>query len=310
MKRVGRRTWLAVAAMIACASAGCGGDGALRGGAGAVQRGPAPPYAEVAERYNERVERLRSVIAPVVVRFTYRDEDGKQHTDQGEGTLQVVRPDDVALSINKAGKELFWFGCDEQRYWWFDRDKHVASVGRHENFDAAGENGEAPGLAIRPRDLMLVLGIMPLPVPDDDNPGPGATQWSADGRRLGVTTRTAAGGYQRLWLDEATCEPAKVELFGEDRRLVIVADLSEFRYVSIVGFGGVGPRLPGVIVAMHYPSGTLIRLDLSDIQDGAARIHKEAFDFETLVRLFRAQRIVDLDAAVAATPQQRAGGGD
>lgn len=300
MRRAMRRC---AACMLAAASAagGCANDGATAGGdKTVVQRGGAPDYYSVATRYNERVDRLGSVWASTVVRFTYRDSEGEQKTDQGEGTLQVVRPDDLALSIKKAGKRLFWFGCDAERYWWFDLvDRHIASVGRHDRFDEAKESGI--GLAMRPRDVILVLGVMPLPMPEGDQAVDAATQWSLDGRLLGVTTRVggsggAGSGLLRLWLDPASLEPAKAEVFDEQKRLVMVADLTEYQYVRVTGIGGGGPRMPGRISAWHAPSQTLIKLDLADLQDGAEKISPSAFDFEELCRALGAETTIDLDA--------------
>jgi hypothetical protein len=296
-----RRLGASVAVLCAATlvAAGCRSpDQAAGAGAQAVvERGPAPDYGAVAVSYNQRVERLASLIAPAVVRFTYRDEEGHWTTDQGEGTLQVVRPDRVALSIGKAGKRLFWFGCDAERYWWFDLvDKRIASVGRHDRFDPDRPGG--PGLAISPLDVALLLSISPLPVPAADEPAAGATQWSEDGRWLGVTTRTDSDGYQRLWLDPTTLEPAKVELFSPDRVLVVVADLGDYRHVRITGYGGVGPRVPARLVALHQPSGTVIRLDLSAIEDGSGKVSPAAFEFEALRRLLQVERVVDLDEGV------------
>ncbi|MBX3357206.1 MAG: hypothetical protein KF745_02140 [Phycisphaeraceae bacterium] len=293
-----RRGWMRLGlACLAAAASGCNGDGP-KAPSSVARESPPPAYATVAEAYNNRVSLLSQVYAPATVRLTF-SEDGTQRTEQGEGTLQVIRPDHLALSLNKAGKRLFWFGCDADRYWWFDVvDTPVAHVGRHATFDAARLDPRTPGLTIRPLDVIRVLGIVPLPV-GANGPGGGqvlgATQWSADGRLVGVTTRTDSGGLQRLWLDPESFEPRKVELFSPDRTVEIIADLNEYAYVRITGASS-GPRMASELAVLHVPSGSLIRLNLYDLQDGRRVMKPDAFNFDELVRVFQVESVTDLDS--------------
>jgi hypothetical protein len=121
----------AAGALGAAILGGCAGNAQQR--PAPVARGEAPAFAEAAARYNERVAHLDELWARSVVRLTYRDEQQELHNEQGEGLMQVVRPDRFAMSIKKAGKMLFWLGCDRDRYWWIDvvQDK-AAKVGSTE----------------------------------------------------------------------------------------------------------------------------------------------------------------------------------
>ncbi len=275
-----------VAALTCCLSA-CSGHRPVA--PLAIVRADPPAFQQVAAAYNGRVAPLGRVRAQVVLQFTYVDEQSQTHMEQGEGLLQVVRPDRLALSVSKAGKRIFWFGCDPERYWWLDlADERVASVGRHDQF---GMNpGRRLAIGIQPLDLILLLGITPL-----DPAAPGATQWSDDGRLLGVTTRTHHDGYERLWLDPDSFAPSKVELYDAGRSLVLVADLADYGPVEIRGYGGARPTMGTRIRAYHPDSQTLVRLDLSGMED--RRMSDEAFDLKALLETLQVKRVVDLDAA-------------
>lgn len=258
-----------------------------------VQRGVAPTYAAVAAAYNERVAHLDQIWARSVVRLAYRDADGDLHNEQGEGLMQVVRPDRFAMSIKKAGKMLFWLGCDGERYWWIDvfQDK-AARVGRHGG-PGAGESG----VMVSPLDVVSLLGIVPL-----DSNAPGATQWSDDGLLLGVTVeRRQSGaaqdgrprGRERLWLDPESYQPRKIELYDHDGGLEVVADLGEYSPVEMVGYGGARPRIAMMIDAYHPASRTRLRLDLAGMRN--AGVVPGAFDIDLLVSELGIERVIDLD---------------
>ncbi len=273
--------------LLALLIASCALLGACNGGPDRIERGDAPAFLESAALYNDQVELLARVRADAVIRIRYTDDDGKRRTEQGEGLLQVVRPDRLALSVNKVGQRLFWFGCDGSRYWWFDLtgDERLGAFGLHERFE---EN--AVGLGIHPLDLVQLLGITPL-----DIAHPGRTQWSEDGRQLGVTTRTADAGYLRIWLDPERYWAQEVELFDAERNLVARSLLSRHLGVDIAGRGGYRPRMPGRILVEDPSSGAELRLTLYAPRDSV--IADEAFDLRTLVETLRPDRVVDLDAA-------------
>lgn len=258
-----------------------------------IERGPAPEYAGVASRYNESVSSIETLAASAVVRVTYKDAEGRTRREQGEGVLQVVLPDRLALSVNKVGRRLFWIGCDEERYWWFDLvDERRAAVGRHELAHLVG--GGEPASVIHPLSLIDLLGVTPMPVVGPD--AAGASQWSADGHLLGLTTRARAGGYRRAWLDPETLEPVKIELFDASRRLVLLSELENHTTVSVGG--GRRAVAPSRITVYHPESGTEIRMTLYGIEDDRRRISERAFDFESLVDRLGVESIIDIDEEV------------
>lgn len=253
----------------------------------AVQR-PLPSYAEVAQAHNARVAPLASLFATHSARVTYIDDEGDRQVEQAEGIIQAVFPDKLALSIGKVGKRVFWFGGDGERYWWFDlREDRTAYVGSYDNFDRTSHR---IGLTIHPLDLIRVLGVLPLP----DPPEPGATQWSSDGRLLGVTTRIRNNGYQRMWLDPASYEPQKIELFNAARELVLLADLESYTHAEVRDLS-VGPRIATRVNVLDPVSGVEVRLTMDSPSDGVGRINADAFDFDVLRQTLGVERVVDLD---------------
>lgn len=288
-----RRAWGGVrgvlgvlgAMSVLCASIGCGPE---RTGE-VVERGPAPAYAAAARAYNERADRLGRVWARAVVTIRYVDTEGVVQREQGEGHLQLLRPGKVAVSVGKVGTVLLWLGSDGTRWWWIDLtgDARVARVGRR---------GEEPAaLALVPGDLFALTGTAPLPASG------GATQWSADGQLLGLTSVRpaarpgAAPGVQRLWVDPATYEPVGVELYDAARRLELVSKLDDPDYVLMRGEAGSGPRMATSISVHHPASDTEVYLRLGGMEDG--RVSEGAFDLSRLLDELRVDRVVDAGSA-------------
>ena len=79
--------------------------------------------------------------------------------------------------------------------------------------------------------------------------------------------------------------------------MVLSADLRTYEGVELTGVGGAKPRLATRIDALHKESDTRIRLDLSEMTDGAREpgISDKAFIFEELCKALGADRIIDAD---------------
>ncbi len=280
-----------------------------------VVRKPAPDYAAVAARYNADIATLDNLWCRATTQLRYKDEDGDNRIEQGEGHMQVLRPDRVALSIGKVGQVLFWLGCDAERYWWMDLAgaEHVAHVGRHDGpARAAAARGQGQGGmvgSVSPRAVARVLGIVPLPAQG------GTAEWSADGRQIVATTaietdgRTGGGTRQRVWIDPGKNIAVRVQLIGPDGRPELSAELSEEQFVELKGKAGPLPGVAGKVFVRHPASDTEIRLFLDGLESGAGsavRAKPAAFNFDALCKALRIDRVVDLDqrerARVGAAP--------
>lgn len=266
----------------------------------AAPRQNLPTYAEAASRYNERVRPLDRLIARATIRLTYTDDQGERRIEQPDGTLQIVRPNKLAIDLGKSGQKLFWFGADDQRYWWLDLsgDDHIAYVGRHDQFLAKGGGPAAQrlGLSIPPMDFIAATGVTML-----DPKAKGVTQWSRAGDRLGLVSPTAGkdGGLQRIWVDPKSMVPVLIELFDSRRRLILTAEHEgeervEMTRTGVPGSRGERPRIPARITVRHFESNTEIRVSLSGAKDGP--ISDKAFMLDELLRRLSVQEVIDLDA--------------
>jgi len=264
-----------------------------------------PTYAAAAVKYNANTVGLERVFAGgAVVRITFPDERGVSQREQVEGSLQLIRPSRVALTIRKVGQPLFWLGSDETRYWWFDLtgETKYAVIGRHDLFRQ--EQATKIGLSVHPLELVRLLGVMPLPTEQGTL---GGTQWSASGQWLGISTPLTdspgnAGGFQRIWVDRETFLVQQVDLLNADRELVLTAQHSEHASVSMTD-RPVGPMLATRIVVRHLPSGSVLDLSMPDATDGRRRISDKAFVFEEVSASLKPDKAFDLDRAPTQHPE-------
>lgn len=284
--------------------------------------GPVPTYAQAAAAYNRRVAPLDRLFARANIQLTYLDKDGELRTEQPEGMLQVIRPDRLSLNLGKAGQNLFWFGCDDRRYWWIDlsdKDDKFAAVGRHDLFGTPGNlASKRLGVAIGPKDLIMLLGIVPL-----DPAARGATQWASEQPKDGSAPSlmvlasvgkagTSSAGWVRLTVDAKSMMPRAIDLIDAKQKVILTARHEGEEQVEITRSGaqgtvGAGARVPVAsrVYAHHLESGTDFRLTLTGASDKVTS--QKAFDLTELVKSLRVDRQVDLDAgspvsAAAAAP--------
>lgn len=266
-----------------------------------IPRGEPPAFSLIAERYNKQVEGLDRVWGQANVLVRYIDQAGERRFEQGEGFLTVIRPNKLALSIGKLGETLFWLGCDADRYWWFDLTQRprVGFVGRHTG--PGRDLPDNPAATIDPRHLLAVLNLLPIP-PDDGNT---SQQWSPDGRLIGVTTRLPSfsnapdsalepSAFQRLWLDPDSYRLRKLELYDDQRQLMLVADV-DGQVTLFDPTDPVPPAMPERVRAGSLRANTVVQLSLGRMERAERRFTPEAFRFEDLAKALRVDEIIDLD---------------
>ena len=277
------------AVMIAAVVSGCANQ---RGRNGAVvERGAPPSYAEAAAAYNERIAPLGRFRAQATVQFRYETQDGDERVEQPEGTIQIVRPDRLALSLGKLGQVKFWLGSDEERYWWIDmlRDEPEAYVGRHDAFTKETERRLV--LTLTPRSLIRVLCLTPM-----DVGAAGATQWSSDGLRLGIVTPLEGGGRQRVWVDPDNFSPVKSELYDAAGGLAFVVQMSGDERVEVAtgSVRGGSPWIPkSYSVFRPGEMEPVARISLSGAKNSG--VSDKAFEFETVVETYGVEVVRDVD---------------
>jgi hypothetical protein len=272
-----------------------------------------PVYHEVAFRSNQHVAMLDRLWSHASVEVRFLDEKKKKRRERGDdSTLMIEVPSRLALSIGKMGNTIIWAGCDSQRYWLFDLfgDKGVIH-GRHELL----YRYEMPGLPlkIRPSDLPLLLGLLPI------DPGSGAAQdppvgWAGT---LGAFVVQPPGAPIRLFVDHKTWLPVRVELMDPHGGVAVISELSDHQPVEMVGVGlSAAPRIATRISMSLKDEYFAMDMQLSRMTDarGAGdekkgRAFGRAFDFDYLADHafeIRPQDRVDLDEVAARErPQAR-----
>ncbi|MDX2130546.1 MAG: hypothetical protein SFY69_00665 [Planctomycetota bacterium] len=254
-----------------------------------IDRTPAPTYAALAARYNERCEMLDRLRAPVTLVIESPDEKGGRRTDQVEAFLSFAAPRRLSLRIDKVGQTLALLGSDDARYWWIDvSDTPVAMVGTHGA--ATPASGGAFGVPVHPLDLVDALGVLPLPEGGATPPpvrrvGPGTLQ-------VEIPPRARGWGVRRIYIDERTARPERIEIVDSGNRIVLTCVLSRYLPVDAERQGGA--------IASRYvvdvPSQRVrITVSASDPENPGERLREKAFDLRTLLEAYGVRDVVDLD---------------
>ncbi|MEL6328619.1 MAG: hypothetical protein AAFR38_03075 [Planctomycetota bacterium] len=288
-----RRWLLLVLALGACVI--CFGCASRPAGPAAIPAAEVPSYETIAAAWNARVENVEPLWARSTVVFEGRDAEGSDFSQLVEGHLQVIRPDRLALSLDKLGDTYVYIGTDESSYWWFDlvdRDNRLGFIGRHESFD--GDIARELGLPVEPRDLIALLAIRPIAetMPEDV-----VVRWSVpegfDRALIEVVEprATPSGpGQRRIYLDPDWYRPLRIVLVGPDGGTVS-ADLE--RYLDYERAGINHLAVPGRLIITGSSFDGLIRIGLYEPQ--RREINPLVFDVRRLAQRFRVGELIDLD---------------
>jgi hypothetical protein len=223
------------------------------------------------------------------------DPDAPLREEQPEGLLQVIRPDRLALSLGKAGNTLFWFGCDDREFWWFDLEKDPsATVGARAALTPAQR--ERLGLAVAPWEFVALLGITPL----GDRPIEVSRSGEAGALELTVFGNARANGPRvsscRYVLPSAGAMPTRVELFDATGELIAWSELSGVQPVELKDKpAGVRAEIPAVAFIRSALDETEARVTLTGATD--AKIADQSFQLAALLKHFKvpAKRVSRVD---------------
>ncbi len=316
---------LGVASLLAMAMIGCCSDGSdpLKADGQQSQKRVVLDEAEtrrVVDAFNARVRPLERFKARANVRLRFRDlsradeAEAPLREEQPEGLLQVIRPDRLALSLGKAGKTLFWFGCDDQEFWWFDLEKEPsATVGARAALTP--EQRDQLGLAVAPWEFVAMLGITPLPIAKDNlsaqaAPGQAAplqaarvevarvgeqgelelTVFGVGDAKVGSLPRTSlprsSVPRSRYFLASADAMPTRVELFGAAGELIAWSELSGVQTVELKDKpAGVRAEIPATAFIHSALDETEARVTLTGATD--AKIADQSFQLAALLKHFK-----------------------
>ena len=260
-------------------------------------RSPAPTEAEVVDAWNTRVDGLARLWARAVVVVQTTAKDGSRTTDQGEGHLQIITPDRVALSLGKnVAGTFFWLGSDNTRYWWInmlDEDHTFALVGRHDR--ATPARAAELGVPVHPLDLVEILGILPFETGAGAGARDGPLKWdpSVGGYELRTPGRW---GEQRIVVAPLTFEPILIELLDAGGKVVVRARHERWEGVIRREGGGLPGRLATRVLIDLPTIDACVTVSLSEAENRGSRMPDAAFDLDGLLRRFRIGEVIDLDA--------------
>jgi len=248
---------------------------------------------QIIKSHNERVGSIDRLWARVSVRIKGTDARGGGFEEQGEGHLQVARPDQVSLTIGKLGETYFAYGSNNDRYWMFDlsdSDRRIALVGAIESLTPI--RADEIGLSVHPGDLISSLGIEPI-----DPERVIETQWDQESDRI-VISVPSRWGVNEYWFDPDRGPPTLVRSLNEQGELIADSELSRYK-----GLLGDQRRASGVLVpgkveisrgGAGAENGDFVRIELSEPSQRA--IKGMVYNPDRLVRAYRIHEIVDLDA--------------
>jgi hypothetical protein len=241
-----------------------------------MERGPAPEYAEVAARYNERVADVGLIWAQATTRIWYTDEEGRDQSEQADSYLQHIAPNNVLLEITRFGKKYGLLGANDEFYWWILTDDRTAVVGSHEQ--TTPEAAAQAGLPVHPLDLLALIGAAPL-APES---GAGEVWWSEEGHRRLMVASPARWGRIVMALDPDTYEPLAVEM-QRGGRPAVSSELGDYMpYERRSNPSDV--RMPGAVMIYAHESEARIRMSPYDYHATSRRPNRGVFDLTDLLQ--------------------------
>ena len=251
-----------------------------------------PTYRQLAQKYNQRLERLDRLQAALTVVFTWQDDRGK-HTEQGNGKLAVQWPDRLRLLVTHIAQRgpIISAGSNDTYYWLFDfRDQHTLYLGRHDRFDKS--HRDRLDVPAHPRLLPHLLGIVPLPKEPTDKP----TQVAWTDNCFHVAP---PGTSTRLWITPDSYLPVRIEVLDEKAQPTAVALLSRPAAVELVGRAPDGRTKVATRIEITRPGGEdQLRLTLAPESLHNKTFNENWFDLDLLKnKLYKItpEHTVDLD---------------
>lgn len=241
-----------------------------------------PGYTELARAHNESVGRFETLWASVVTSIEYVDAKGDEKREQGEGHIQLIKPDRVALSIGKLGEVIVWLGAHGQQFWLIEptADPPGALVGSHDEWTARAR--DRLGIPVRPESLIDALGLTALPASVE---APGAYDTSANGVTFDTEER-------RFTFDLATGRLARVEFIDSEGEVLARATLTGETPVELPNESGFFPRIAKRVEIVDPSTGNRFRLTFSRAE--ARSIGDRVFDPSYLLEAFRVENVREL----------------
>lgn len=197
-------------------------------------RPPTPPRdsAEIVSLINDNNRRIdRPLYSPAVrVAAHFRDERGRPHDFNFDGTLLVRKPRELRLDLrHPLGEPVMGVGSNDDDFWaWVKPELSTFWWGRHRH---VGKTCADP-IPLRPEQLLETLGIHVLPTGDAELVGP-ARMYGNEFDRLLYLRRDEDGRFRldrEYWIERRPPHLVRVILFRDAYgRRAVNAWLGDYR---------------------------------------------------------------------------------
>jgi hypothetical protein len=185
-----------------------------------------PTREQLVALHNDRVARLATTYSSGVIEIRWTDRKGR-HFEQGDLDFWHTTGERTALRISKLGEPLLWVGSNSDEYWLFDllsKDDRVLYRGRHE--DAIVRMG---AFGVRPLALLDLLGLTPIDAAASRLQTP---VWD-NAHKAWIIESRGRGGPMRLFFDQSSLLPVRVESLDASGRLVAYSTLARHESVYV-----------------------------------------------------------------------------
>jgi hypothetical protein len=230
-----------------------------------IYTGPTESLESVVNRINQNNSKLPSLWCSMDFQAWIAD-GGKTTYVDGYGDIQYRSPADFRLNCKKAGAgEIMVLGTNADTYWltvqpdqvdtmWWGRTKYIGSP-------------RAQPIPIDPTLVAQVLGVghidtnflnQPAPILQFDN--------NEDAYVITWTVRLPDqwAAQRQVWFERKTFLPFRVLLYGDKGRVLLRADLSDYRQVKTDQGTEVGAKVAGVYDLSFPDTGSRMILRLRD----------------------------------------------
>jgi hypothetical protein len=185
------------------------------------------PPGEVLARHNAWAARLPHLWARANLMLNFpKDEAGTEREQHDlSGHLFLIKPDRLFVHGEVLGKDVFTVGMNPERFWlWIRPEVNTVWTGRR------GGEGEKRFI-LSPADLMTAIGLFRI---DLDPATPAEFVAQRDHYVLTERYRSTAAPAprRRIWFDRETLRPARVDLFDEFGRRLLMAELLRYKPVG------------------------------------------------------------------------------
>jgi hypothetical protein len=194
-------------------------------------RGPAPaavlPPQEVLAAHNAWADSVQHIWsrAAILLNLPASNTQADRMQQDLDGHLFLIKPDQLFLHGQVLGQEVFAVGMNAEKYWLWVRPRvNTVWVG------ARGGPGERR-FVILPEDLMSALGLFGIDLKAGD-----AADFVARQEHYLLTESRQVGAVRvpsrRVWFDRTTLRPARVDLYDEAGRCLLMAELMKYEAVG------------------------------------------------------------------------------